>query len=122
MIPTKSDMPITFQILRDRVISVPTYSPIGVMASSTPRVNNPIPNTSSAAPKRKLMSIPPEMGVIVKQRSMTINVTGRTDDRASRHLSVSSVWFLCKSASPFAGGVCRGVWKNGRAIDVLYIE
>ena len=72
----------------------PTASPIGVIAISAPSVKKPIPRISKTAPITKAMSVPFGIGVIVKQSSRTIPVTGMTDNRDSLIFSFRIVLFF----------------------------
>ena len=60
------------------VIQVPTFSPIGVIAISTPSVKNIIPAIRSTAPSRNARRIPGSSGAIVKHRASTIAMIGST--------------------------------------------
>ena len=67
----------------------PTFSPMGIMAISTPRVKNPIPIIRKAAPARNSISGSRGMGVMVIPRINTMQVTGSTDDKDSVIFSFS---------------------------------
>ena len=70
-----------------RVMAAPTSSPMGVMASSVPSVNRPVPMISKAAPSRKPSMVLSGTGTTTKHSASTINTMGSTEDRASRHFS-----------------------------------
>lgn len=82
----------TTQSFIERAIFVPTRSPIGVMASSTPNVKNIMPTTKSTAPNRNNNRILGESGAIVKLSSNTIPMMGNTALRASSNFSANLVW------------------------------
>ena len=50
MLPTRKHMSRISQKRLDRVVSEPTYWPIGIMARSAPSVNRPMPAISSSVP------------------------------------------------------------------------
>ena len=81
----------------DEVSFAPTRSPMGIMAMSAPRVKKPIPTIRKAAPARNNIRGSSGMGVIVMQRSSTIQVTGRTQERDSEIFSFN---FLFKQIPP----------------------
>ena len=65
------------------LICTPMPSPIGIMDMSTPRVNSPIPKTSSSAPNRNSTMVPGVSGATVMLMISTMAVMGSTDDRDS---------------------------------------
>jgi hypothetical protein len=73
--------------LLDFVILDPTYSPIGVIAVSAPKVKRPIPTIRSKAPMINERSIAFDTGKKVTSKRRTISVTGRTDERDSEIFS-----------------------------------
>ena len=85
--PTKRDTRIITHRLRDLVLWEPTYSPMGVMEISAPRVKKPMPTISATAPTKKAISVPLGMGATVKHSASTSAVTGKTAWRDSRILA-----------------------------------
>ena len=69
-------------------IFLPTFSPMGVMDSSAPRLKNIMPRISRIPPKRNSRRIPEGRGAMVKLKRSTIPIMGRTAFNAS--LSFSS--------------------------------
>ena len=68
----------------DLVNPEPTYSPIGVIARSAPRLNRPMPRTSITAPMVNVISsVPEKLNQGVKDNRYTMAVMGRADTRAS---------------------------------------
>ena len=90
IIPKTKPMIIGINALRDLLISIPIPSPMGVMARSAPRVNRPMPNTRSTAPKRNNTRVPEEMGDMVILSSSTIAVIGSTEESDSMIFSRSN--------------------------------
>ena len=88
-IPSMKPTSATSHILRERVSALPTYSPIGVMAMSVPRVNSPIPITSSIAPNINASSALLGTGTIRKQMMNTSVAMGSTEVRDSLNFSFS---------------------------------
>ena len=72
------------------LICTPMPSPIGVMDISTPRENNPIPNTSSNAPNKNKTIVPGVSGAMVTLMASTMAVMGSTEERDSLIFSNSS--------------------------------
>lgn len=70
-----------------RVITVPTRSPIGVIAISAPEVKNIIPIRISTVPIKKQSRILGEIGAMENESSSTMATIGRTARRASIHFS-----------------------------------
>ena len=60
------------------VIHVPTFSPMGVIDISTPRVKNIIPTVSITAPRRNASRMPGSTGATVKHSTSTIAMIGST--------------------------------------------
>ena len=85
---TKPRITITHSFL-ERVMLLPTRSPMGVMAISAPRVKNIIPITSITAPIIYSSIMPGEMGTMVKHSASTIMMIGSTALTASFSFSFS---------------------------------
>ena len=85
----------------DCVMHVPTRSPIGVIAISTPIVNSTIPAVSNAAPMRNAMRIPGETGAMDKHKINTIAMTGNTAFPVSFNFSWRFVRKNFKYTLPF---------------------
>ena len=79
MTPIKKLMATMTHTFLDRVISLPTASPSGIMDISEPRVNNPIPTISSRLPSKNAIMALLEIGVIVKHSTSTMAVMGSTE-------------------------------------------
>ena len=79
-------------------MAAPTLSPIGVMASSAPRVKNIMPTMIMAAPIRKHSSMLVDTGAIEKHSTSTMPTMGITAFKAS--LSFSPKIFLTDKYSP----------------------
>ena len=75
---------------RALLIFTPMASPMGIMDMSTPRVNRPIPTTSSTAPKRKSTMVPGVRGATVMLITITMAVMGSTEARDSLIFSKSN--------------------------------
>jgi hypothetical protein len=71
----------------EAVILEPTYSPIGLIAVSAPKVKRPMPKISITAPIRKATKIAELTGKKAISRISTIAVTGSTEDSASEIFS-----------------------------------
>ena len=82
----------TIQNLWEFAIFVPTFSPIGVMASSAPRVNSIMPTTRSTAPNRNKSRMLGGTGAMVKLKSSTSPMMGSTAFNASSNFSANFVW------------------------------
>ena len=67
----------------------PISVPMGVIDTSTPRVNKPMPKISRMAPKIKEIRTPLGTGANVKLSTKTIRVMGKTEDTVSLIFSVS---------------------------------
>ena len=67
----------------------PTFSPIGVIDSSTPTLKNNIPTINSTAPTRKVNRILGGIGAMVKQSNNTIPRIGNTALRVSENFSLN---------------------------------
>ena len=67
----------------ERVISLPTASPRGIMDISEPRENSPMPTISRRLPTRKAIMALLDTGVTVKHSSRTMAVMGSTEVRDS---------------------------------------
>ncbi len=65
------------------VILAPTFSPIGVMEISAPKVKSIIPTITSTAPRRKLSKILGERGTSKKLKTRTMQMIGTTATIAS---------------------------------------
>ena len=63
----------------ERVISLPTASPRGIMDISEPRENSPMPTISRRLPTRKAIMALLDTGVTVKHSSRTMAVMGSTE-------------------------------------------
>ena len=100
-VPTNKLIKIISHILRDFVIADPTYSPIGIIAVSAPRVNSPIPRISITAPIMNESITPLLIGKNIKHRINTITVTGKTEESDSFSFS-SSIVLLCLISSLFS--------------------
>ena len=68
-----------------------TYSPIGVIAVSAPRVKNPMPTTTKRTPNKKDKNKPLPIGVNVTESNNTISAIGRTEEYASLIFSLRIV-------------------------------
>ncbi len=90
--PRKKQRKNTIQILPELAIFVPTFSPMGVIASSAPRVKSIIPMTRSTAPNRNKRSMLGKTGAMVKLRSNTSPIMGSTAFNASSNFSANFVW------------------------------
>ena len=67
-----------FDFILELFLSKNTFSPMGVMDISAPRVKNIIPAMTITAPTRKHSRILEVMGAMVKLNTITIPTTGRT--------------------------------------------
>ena len=76
--PNRKDNTTISRIFLLWVILAPTFSPMGVMDISAPRVKNIIPAMTITAPTRKHSRILEVMGAMVKLNTITIPTTGRT--------------------------------------------
>ena len=65
----------------------PTFSPIGVMESSTPTLKSSIPAINKTAPTRKVIRMLGGIGAMVKQSNNTITKIGNTAFRVSENFS-----------------------------------
>ena len=69
----------------------PTWAPIGVIATSAPRLKRPMPTTNNTAPTVKVISsVPVKLNQGVIARTYTIAVIGRVESKASTIFSRSS--------------------------------
>ena len=68
------------------VILLPTFSPMGVMLISAPRVKNIIPSITKTEPNRKLKRTLGLTGAIVRLSTSTMAMTGATATSASFNL------------------------------------
>ena len=84
----------------DLLSSIPIPSPMGVMATSAPNVNKPMPTTNKIAPNRNNTKVPGVIGVKVILNISTIAVIGRTDASDSKIFSINC-FFNTKTTSPF---------------------
>ena len=66
---------------------------MGVMACSAPRVNRPMPTTSSTAPPRKASSTLLGTGATVRHRASMMAVTGSTERMDSKVRALRMVWW-----------------------------
>jgi len=82
-----------------RVMAAPTFSPIGDMLVSAPRVKNIRPSTIITAPIKKHSRMLGEMGATEKQRIITMQTMGRTAWRDSVNFSFSFTRVAFKSIS-----------------------
>ena len=73
----------------ERVITLPTRSPIGVMEISTPTLKNNIPIINKIAPIKNVIKILGGMGAIEKHSSKTIARIGRTAFNVSVSFSLN---------------------------------
>ena len=67
-------------------------SPMGIIAASTPMLNNPTPAISSRAPTRNSIREDTGMGASVRLNTKTMQVMGRTEVSASRVFSLSCLF------------------------------
>jgi len=67
------------QSFRDRVISLPTACPRGIMDISDPSVNNPMPTMSMTPPSRNATMALLGTGAMVKHSASTIKIMGNTE-------------------------------------------
>ena len=72
------------EIFREEVISLPTYSPRGIMDISEPMVKRPMPRISRMPPTRNAIMALLETGVRTKHSRVTMPMMGRTETRDSR--------------------------------------
>ena len=72
------------EILREEVISLPTYSPRGIMDISEPMVKRAMPRISMMPPTRNAIMALLETGVREKHSRVTMPMMGRTDTSDSR--------------------------------------
>ena len=100
--------------LFDLASRAPTFSPMGIMAISAPRVKKPMPMMSRNAPIRNSIIGARGIGVIVLHNSSTMAVMGSTAERDSLIFSFSSRLndfppFLCRILTPpiFHLHLCR---------------
>ena len=73
----------------ERVITLPTRSPMGVMEISTPTLKKSIPTINRIAPIKNVIKILGGIGAIEKHRSKTIARIGRTAFRVSESFSLN---------------------------------
>ena len=99
MIPITRPMAMIIHSLRVRVMALPAYSPMGVMAMSVPSVKSPMPKISMSAPKMNASSALLDTGIMKKQIRNTIIVIGSTDASDSLHFSFKR--FRLSSISSF---------------------
>ena len=85
--PTKKEISSTTHSFLLRVMAAPTSSPMGVMASSVPKVNSPVPIISMAAPTKKPSMVLSGAGTSTKHSANTMTAMGKTDESASFHFS-----------------------------------
>ena len=89
--PSRKPSDSITQSFFDRVMQVPTRSPMGVMASSAPREKNVMPTISRTPPIRNAMRILGGIGAMVKLSSSTMPIIGSTAFRDSSSFSCSLV-------------------------------
>lgn len=82
--PIRKLMATMIHTFLERVISLPTASPRGIMDISEPRENSPMPTISRRLPTRKAIMALLDTGVTVKHSSRTMAVMGSTEVRDSR--------------------------------------
>ena len=99
MMPMRKLMPTMIQTFLDRVISLPTACPSGIMDISDPSVNRPMPTMSSTPPSRNAIMALLGTGAMVKPSASTISMMGSTD------VSDSCMGFLKMEKKPCA--FCR---------------
>ena len=73
----------------DWAILVPIFSPIGVIASSAPKVKNIMPMIRRTAPNRNKSNMLGGIGAMVKLNRITIPIVGSTAIRASFNFSLN---------------------------------
>ena len=73
----------------DFVSCSPTFSPMGIIAISAPRVKRLIPSTRKIEPTAKSASTEPDRGAMVKCSARTMTRIGSTDNKASFTFSSS---------------------------------
>ena len=79
IMPIRKPIPAMIQIFRDRVISLPTAWPRGIMDISDPRVNSPMPTMSITPPSRNATMALLGTGAMVKHSASTIKMMGSTE-------------------------------------------
>ena len=73
----------------DLIRPSPTWRPMGVMARSAPRLNRPMPSTSSSAQSTNTARVAQVSGASgVKEITSTMTATGSTDTSASQSLCI----------------------------------
>jgi hypothetical protein len=75
------------QTFLDLVMTEPTFSPIGVIDSSTPTLKNSIPTIKSTAPTKKVNRMLGGIGAMEKHSSNTMPKIGKTAFRVSDNFS-----------------------------------
>ena len=88
-----------------RVSIAPMWVPMGSMAVSAPRVNNPMPTTSSAAPKRNRLMVLRSMGTKIRLITSTSSEMGSTEETASSVFSLSFLLVVFFSGTSRSVGV-----------------
>ena len=88
--PMARHTPMMRNVLFDWESFCPMAWPMGIMATSAPRVKRPVPAMRSAAPRMKRSNVPMGMGAIVNDRISTIAVIGRTAASDSRSLDLNA--------------------------------
>ena len=83
MMPMRKLMPTMIQTFLERVISLPTACPKGIMDISDPSVKSPMPPISSTPPSRNAIIALLGTGAMVKPSASTISMMGSTEVRDS---------------------------------------
>ena len=82
-------MRIIINTFLERVITLPTRSPMGVIDNSTPTLKNNIPIIRRIAPIKNVIKILGGIGAIVKHKRSTIARIGRTAFNVSESFSLN---------------------------------
>ena len=105
MNPSTNPSTIITHSFLDLVILLPTFSPMGVIAISAPRVKNIMPITSITAPRIYSSIMLGEIGAMEKHSKSTITIIGKTALTASFsfsfNLNPSSVLRIFTSSCTF---------------------
>ena len=81
----------------ERVIIVPTLSPMGVMDISTPTLKSSIPTVKRTAPIKNVIKILGGIGAIEKHKSKTIASMGKTAFKVSNNFSLNFERLNCNT-------------------------
>ena len=109
MTPMRKLMPTMTHTFLERVISLPTASPRGIMDISDPRENRPMPTISSRLPIRNAIIALLDTGVTVKHSSSTMAVMGSTEVSDSR-MGLRKIARTCPFSRRFRRR--RACWVN----------